>query len=124
MKFYLLLLCGLAGGVLGGMGMGGGTALIPLLTLALGVEQRTAQAINLVSFLPMSALALMVHMKRGLVEKRALPLCFAPLPFSAACSLLALRLPSHALRTAFGAFLILSALSRLGKARGKRGRSM
>ena len=37
MSFYLFFLCGVLGGVLGGMGMGGGTALIPLLTLYLGV---------------------------------------------------------------------------------------
>ena len=38
MAFFLFFLCGIAGGVLGGMGMGGGTALIPLLTVLCGVE--------------------------------------------------------------------------------------
>ena len=49
MAFLLLALCGFAGGLLGGMGMGGGTALIPLLTLA-GVPQAAAQGVNLLSF--------------------------------------------------------------------------
>ena len=61
MAFFLFLLCGVAGGVLGGMGMGGGTALIPLLTVFCGVEQGVAQGVNLLSFLPMSVLALTVH---------------------------------------------------------------
>ena len=67
MAFLLLLACGFAGGLLGGMGMGGGTALIPLLTL-IGVDQAAAQGVNLVSFLPMAALALTVHAKAGLVR--------------------------------------------------------
>lgn len=114
MTFYLFLLCGLLGGVLGGMGMGGGTALIPLLTLALGVEQRVAQGLNLISFLPMSAAALAVHARSGLLKKEALPALFLPaLPASVLFSLLAARLPSAVLRAGFGIFLIVLALSRV-----------
>ena len=46
MAFLTLFLCGVAGGLLGGMGMGGGTALIPLLTL-FGVPQAAAQGVPL-----------------------------------------------------------------------------
>ena len=52
MSFYLYFLAGIAGGIPGGMGMGGGTALIPLLVLLCGAEQGVAQGINLLSFLP------------------------------------------------------------------------
>ena len=94
MAFLTLVLCGLAGGVLGGMGMGGGTVLIPLLTL-FGVDQAAAQGINLVSFLPMAALALPVHAKSGLLRWEGLvPLVLSALAFSALGSLLAARLPS------------------------------
>ena len=41
MKWLWFLLAGLLGGVLAGMGMGGGTLTIPLLVLALGVDQLT-----------------------------------------------------------------------------------
>ena len=113
MAFLTLFLCGLAGGVLGGMGMGGGTVLIPLLTL-FGVEQAAAQAINLVSFLPMAALALPVHAKSGLLKGEGLaPLILSALVFSALGSLLASRLPGGILERAFGAFLIALALLRL-----------
>ena len=123
MAFLTLFLCGLAGGVLGGMGMGGGTALIPLLTL-FGVGQRAAQGINLLAFLPMAALALPVHAKSGLLHGEGLPpLIFSALVFSALSSLLAAYLPAALLERGFGIFLILLALVRIRKLfpRAKRG---
>ena len=113
MAFLTLALCWLAGGVLGGMGMGGGTVLIPLLTL-FGVDQAAAQGINLVSFLPMAALALPVHAKSGLLRWEGLvPLVLSALAFSALGSLLAARLPSALLERGFGGFLIVLALVRV-----------
>ena len=47
MSFYLYLLLGFIGGIPAGMGMGGGTVTIPLLTLVGGVEQKIAQCANL-----------------------------------------------------------------------------
>ena len=120
MAFLTLFLCGLAGGVLGGMGMGGGTVLIPLLTL-FGVGQAAAQGINLVSFLPMAALALPVHAKSGLLRGEGLvPLILSALVFSALGSLLAARLPSAVLERGFGAFLIVLALVRVHAAVPKK----
>ncbi len=108
MSFLLLLLCGLAGGLLGGMGLGGGTALIPLLTLVCGVEQTAAQGINLLSFLPMSAAALAVHAKKGLLAKEGLASLTLPaLVFSVLFSLLAAALPARALSKGFGVFLCI-----------------
>lgn len=113
MAFLVLFLCGLAGGVLGGMGMGGGTVLIPLLTL-FGVDQAMAQGVNLVAFLPMAALALSVHAKSGLLKSTGLfPLIASALVFSALSSLLAARLPSAVLERGFGVFLIVLAIFRL-----------
>lgn len=113
MAFLTLFLCGVAGGLLGGMGMGGGTALIPLLTL-FGVPQAAAQGVNLLAFLPTAALALTVHAKNGLVRREGL--LFFVLP-ALACSvpgaLLATFLPSAALERAFGVFLLVLALVRL-----------
>ena len=50
----LEILAGAIGGIIGGMGMGGGTLLIPLLTIFLGISQKLAQAYNLISFLIMA----------------------------------------------------------------------
>ncbi len=107
MSFYLLFLSGMLGGLLGGMGMGGGTLLIPILTLFLGVSQPVAQGVNLLSFLPMSVLALAVHKKRGLLRTRGLPAIILPaVVFSAAGALLASRLPAAVLKKGFGALLL------------------
>ena len=62
---HVIIAVSALGGIIGGMGMGGGTLLIPLLTLAAGVEQHLAQAINLMSFVPMSIVALIIHKKNG-----------------------------------------------------------
>ena len=70
----LFIVFGIIGGLLGGMGMGGGTLLIPLLTLGLDVPQQTAQLLNLLTFIPMSAFALIVHAKNGYVAKKRI--CF------------------------------------------------
>lgn len=101
--------------------MGGGTALIPLLTL-FGVDQAAAQGINLLSFLPMAALALSIHAKNGLVKRDGLLFFVLPaLLFSVPGALLATCLPSAALERAFGAFLIVLSLFRFrGAFAGRR----
>lgn len=87
--------------------MGGGTALIPLLTIFCGVEQSAAQGINLLAFLPMAALALSIHAKNGLLGKEGIvPIVLPALVFSVLGSLLAAYLPSAALRKGFGVFLV------------------
>lgn len=111
MAFLVFLLCGLLGGLLGGMGMGGGTVLIPLLTVFCGVEQTAAQGINLLSFLPMSLLALSVHAKNGLLEREGLFWIVVPaLLFSALFSLAAAHIEGETLRRAFGVFLAVLSL--------------
>ena len=49
------LLCGLGAGILSAWGVGGGTLLLLVMTLVLDVDQRTAQGINLLFFLPTAA---------------------------------------------------------------------
>ncbi len=117
MSFYLFFLAGIAGGLLGGMGMGGGTALIPILVLFLGVEQGAAQGINLLSFVPMSIVALSVHAKSGLVKgKEALPVALSALLTSALFSVFSGYVPSALLKLSFGVFLVFLALARLRRA--------
>lgn len=75
MEWLYLILCGAIGGILGGMGMGGGTFLIPLLTIFLNLSQTSAQAINLIAFLPMSIVTLIIHFHNRLVKvKTSLPI--------------------------------------------------
>jgi uncharacterized membrane protein YfcA len=62
------LLLGIVSGVIAGMGMGGGTLLIPLVTLFLGVNQKLAQGLNLLSFLPMAIISIYIHFKNRLID--------------------------------------------------------
>ena len=60
MEYLWYGIAGVLSGVLGGMGMGGGTLLIPLLSLFYSVGQHTSQAVNLISFIPMAIVALII----------------------------------------------------------------
>lgn len=106
MSALVLVLIGLAGGVMAGYGLGGGTLLIPLVTMLTGTDQHVAQAINLVAFVPTSVVALVVHAKNGLVEKRRLPLAIPAAAASVGAARLASTLSGEALGRWFGAFLL------------------
>ncbi len=59
---------GLISGIISGTGMGGGTILILVLSIFLGIEQHTAQATNLVFFIPTAISAIIVSIKSKLIE--------------------------------------------------------
>ena len=106
MKTFALIAIGVVGGILGGMGLGGGTLLIPLMTLFAGVPQKTAAAINLIGFVPMAAIALIAHAKNGLLQKDRIAE-FA-IPAAAVCavfSLIAIGSDDRMLSRGFGIFL-------------------
>ena len=106
--FIVYLIVGSIGGVLGGMGMGGGTLLIPLLTIFCGVEQRIAQAINLISFIPMAVVSLIIHFKNKLINKKGV--LIAVIPGCVGCVLGALiskSVSSDHLGRFFGGFLVI-----------------
>lgn len=107
MSFIFYLLAGFVSGLLGGMGMGGGTVLIPVLTLFFGVEQHIAQATNLIAFLPMAAFSLNVHKKKGLLKTDGVWWIVVPaLLTSVAGGFVAAVLSAGILRKLFGAFLV------------------
>ena len=70
--FWIPLLAGAATGVLSAWGIGGGTLLLLVMTLLLGVEPRTAQGINLLYFLPTAGMGLLYHRKNGLLDRELL----------------------------------------------------
>ncbi len=111
MSFILYALAGLFSGMLGGMGMGGGTILIPVLTIFFGVGQHAAQATNLIAFLPTALLSLKVHKDRGFIDTRGLAWIIIPAVVTSVLgSILAAYLPAAALRKLFGWFLIFLGL--------------
>ena len=107
MNIFYLILAGLISGVIGGMGMGGGTLLIPLLTIFLSFPQKSAQGINLLVFIPMSLFALIIHIKNKLVDfKVGIPIVCAGIVFSIIGSLLASNISNKLLQKVFAVFLL------------------
>lgn len=108
MKWIFLFSAGLFAGIIGGMGMGGGTLLIPILNICFGVPQHAAQALNLIGFVPMAVVALIIHAKNGLVDKRGLwKIVLSGLVFCAAGCFLARSINGEILRRIFGGFLVI-----------------
>lgn len=65
-----LILIGIISGIVTGMGMGGGSILILILTAFMSVNQHTAQATNLIFFIPTSISAIYVYFKNKNVDTR------------------------------------------------------
>ena len=108
MNTFLMLLFGFLGGIFGGMGMGGGTLLIPLLVIFLNMDQRFCQGINLLSFLVMSIISIFIHLKHQLIEYNVvLPFILGGMFFSILGSILVSFVPGEILRIAFGVFLCI-----------------
>lgn len=107
-EWILALAVGAATGVLSGFGVGGGTLLLVYMTAFAGVEQRLAQGINLLYFLPAGLMALPAHVKNGYVEKRALfPAIAAGLVCAALAAWAATAVDVALLKKFFGGFLIV-----------------
>ena len=107
-------LCGLGASILSAWGVGGGTLLLLVMTLFLDVDQRAAQGINLLFFLPAAASALVCHARSGCLDA---PTLRRAIPPAAACALagawIATALDVELLRRPFGVYLLLSGVSLL-----------
>ena len=64
------IIAGILSGILGAMGFGGGSILILYLTFFKNLTQLNAQGINLIFFIPSAVLALIMHNKNDLIEKK------------------------------------------------------
>ena len=110
--WLLPFLCGLGAGIISAWGVGGGTLLLLMMTLFLGVDQRTAQGINLLFFLPTAASALICHWRGGFLDK---PTLKQAVPFAVAAALLgawaATAIDAELLRKPFGVYLLFSGVS-------------
>ena len=111
------LLAGIAGlvcGVISGLGIGGGTLLMVWMTAVMDMEQRMAQGINLLYFLPTAACALIFHIKNRLIRWRVvIPAAIAGCLTAAGAALLATAIDASLLRKLFGGFLILVGLNEI-----------
>ena len=102
----LNVIIGFLSGIISGMGIGGGAILIPALILISGIEQKLAQGINLLYFIPTAIFALIIHIKNKTVDiKSALIIGISGVVGAVFGTLLALTLESGFLRKGFGVFL-------------------
>ena len=103
-----LILAGLVSGIISGMGIGGGIILIPVLTIFLGFEQKVAQGITLLYFIPTAIFALIVHIKNKTIDfKIALKIASTGVIFSGIGAYLIKYLPTPMLSKIFAVFLLV-----------------
>jgi uncharacterized membrane protein YfcA len=96
------------GAASGLLGVGGGTLMVPFLTLAAGMSQHSAEATSLLVVLPTAIVGSLVLRRRGIGDL-GLALRFGALGAVGGIlgALLALALPGHVLRILFACFLLL-----------------
>lgn len=104
----LIIIIGFFAGIIGGMGMGGGTILIPALILFANINPKIAQSVNLLSSIPMTIAALCIHIKKKNVDfQLVLPIVLFGIVGAFFGSTLAEYLSSDILRKFFGVFLLI-----------------
>jgi len=114
MQIFTFTIIGLLGGILGGMGMGGGTLLIPLLVTFTALSQHNAQAVNLIAFVPMAIIALIIHAKNGLVKPKYLLTISLPATIiGIGGAILVRHIDDDNLRRYFGIFLLILGIYQL-----------
>lgn len=110
------ILAATAAAALAAMGVGGGGLAVIYLVLVLGVEQKTAQGINLVFFIIASLCSLPFHAQKGRIKwKIAGIFAFAGAFGAIFGCIFGAKTAPRLVRAAFGIFLIVSgALALLG----------
>ena len=97
------ILIGILSGIVSGTGMGGGTILIFLLSIIMGIEQHVAQATNLIFFIPTSIVAIIVNLKNKNID---LKLGIIISIFGILGANIAIYMDVKILKKCFGVFLI------------------
>jgi len=116
MTTFIYIASGLAAGIISGMGIGGGTILIPALIFLAGMEQHAAQSANLIYFLPTASAALFFHVKNKRIQKDTLaPMIWPGLLFACIGAFIALKTDPELLRKLFGGFLLITGIAEFFK---------
>ena len=108
------VLIGIISGVVSGTGMGGGTILIFLLSFILGIEQHTAQATNLIFFIPTSIVAIIVNFKNKNIDtKQAIIISIFGVLGAIIVANIAIYMDVKMLKKGFGIFLIFVTINEI-----------
>jgi uncharacterized protein len=109
----ILLIIGLAAGLLSGMvGVGGGIVVIPLLVAFLGFTQKQAQGTSLgLLLLPIGILAVLNYYKAGFINIKAIGIMAITFVIgSYLSSKVAVGLPDNIIKKIFAVFLLFVAI--------------
>lgn len=107
----LEMLIGFISGIVSGTGMGGGTILILCLSIFLEINQKTAQATNLIFFIPTSIAAIYINMKQKNINiKLAKQIIFWGIIGTIIGALIAQKINVIVLKKMFGIFLAIIAI--------------
>lgn len=105
------ILTGFISGIVSGTGMGGGTILILCLSIFLGIDQKIAQATNLIFFIPTSIAAIYVNIKEKKINfKVAKIIIFWGIIGAIIGAALAQKMDTRLLKKSFGIFLAFIAI--------------
>ena len=108
------ILIGIVSGIVSGTGMGGGTILIFLLSFILGIEQHTAQATNLIFFIPTSIVAIIVNFKNKNIDtKQAIIISIFGVLGAIIGANIAIYMDVKILKKGFGIFLIFVTMNEI-----------
>lgn len=105
------ILTGFISGIVSGTGMGGGTILILCLSIFLGIDQKIAQATNLIFFVPTSIAAIYINLKEKNINfKIAKTIIFLGVIGAIIGATIAKKVSTEVLRKCFGVFLSFIAI--------------
>lgn len=104
------IIFGVIAGMVTGLGMGGGTILILLLSLFMDLDQHMAQATNLVFFIPTSLAAIFINIKQKNVDgKVAFIISIFGVIGAMIGAIISEKISSNALRKYFAIFILIIA---------------
>lgn len=99
---------GIISGTVSGTGMGGGTILILILSVFIGIDQHIAQATNLIFFVPTSITAIITTIKEKLINwKIGIPVAISGIIGAIFGAKISVKMDVNHLKKYFGIFLIL-----------------
>lgn len=112
----LAIVFGIISGIVTGLGMGGGTILILLLSLFMNMEQHIAQATNLIFFIPTSLSAILINLKQKNVDKKlAITISFYGIIGAVVGAKISENISSQNLRKYFAIFILIIAIHEVYK---------
>ena len=111
MKILSIIIISTFSGIFAGMGMGGGTFLIPLLSLLFGYNQAVCQSTNVICFIILGVICFFIYKKNKLIDFKILILVSTPAcVISTIFTYFSVKIDSSMLKTCFSIFIVIFGL--------------